>query len=399
MRFTSLLVVTMTAGSFITSALSVLGPFLLTDLAISRTRLGTLFSVMFASATLVSPAVGRLIDSQGGPRSLVALFSLQAVAIAGIVAAPSWAWLVVAMAVAGLPMAAMNPLTNHLVSEHVPLEQQGLLMGIKQSGGQVNWFVAGVLLPPLALVAGWRAALAIGAVFGLLGLLLGRGLTHTQPQGREPLPPVGTETARAATRSVRWLAVYAFVMTLGISSISTYMPLYAFERLGYSEAAAGWLTATVGVVGVVARILWGRHADRFGRPSRLLALLALASAVSQAGIWLAEPVGAWLMWPAAAATGATSAAWATVAMIALVRGAPRELVGRVSGVMLFGGHAALFVAPILFGTVVDQQAGSYHVAWIGVTVAFLSGAVLAAARHVREARADDHGVVLDELAT
>lgn len=399
MRFTGLLVITMTAGSFITSALSVLGPFLLTDLQISRTHLGTLFSVMFASATLVSPAVGRMIDTHGGPRGLVALFSLQAVAIGGIVAAPSWGWLLVAMAVAGLPMAAMNPLTNHLVSEHVPLEHQGLLMGIKQSGGQVNWFVAGVLLPPLALATGWRTSLAVGAAFALFGLLLGRGLQRVGHDTRAPERRASPEAIRAATRSVRWLAVYAFVMTLGISSISTYMPLYAFERLAFSEAAAGWLTATVGLVGIVARILWGRHADRFGRPSRLLALLAVASAASQAGIWLAEPVGAWLIWPAAAATGATSGAWATVAMIALVRGAPRELVGRVSGVMLFGGHAALFVAPIVFGAVVDHQAGSYQVAWAAVTASFLFGAVLAGIRHGREARDPSLGIVLDEVTT
>lgn len=384
--FGGLLVLAMSAGAFLTSALSVLAPFIIEDLGLSRTQMGMLFTVMFSIATVASPFTGHGVDRFGGRRGLIALFVAEGLAVIGVVMAPSWLWLLVALAVGGLSMAAMNPITNHLISQHVPHERQGLLMGIKQSGGQVNWFFAGLFLPPIAVVWGWRPALVTGTLIAVIGIAATARLMP--PSSVEPRMPVEEHTSSLAlVRTVRWLAVYAFVMTLGMAAVGSYLPLYAFERLGYSEAGAGLLTAAIGIIGVVSRIVWGRWADHLGRPSRVLAWMSVAAAVGQLGIWLAEDLGTWLVWPSVVVFGATAAAWATVAMLAVVRMVPSELIGRASGMMLLGGHASLVVTPIAFGATVDWRGGDYTLAWGGVTAAFLVSGLLASRQHTRERRA------------
>lgn len=416
----------MSAGSFTMASLSVLSPFLVEDLGISRAELGALFTVLFVVATVASPLLGSVIDGQGSRRSLLVLFWTTALGITAIALSTAWQWLVLALIVAGLPMAAMNPLTNQLISNHIPVERQGLFMGIKQSGGQVNWFFAGVLLPSLALLTGWRPALFLGVALAIVGVVVTSVLmpklpTPAGPTGQDdPGPAAGGDPAatdhdqdpasggRAAdtptpeadrkdsdahlqgslASRVRWLAVYAFVMTLGVSAINSYLPLYAFERLEFTEARAGMLAAILGLVGVISRVLWGRGADALGRPSTLLAALAALSAVFQLGVWMSEAVGAWLLWLSVVGLGFSAFAWAALAMLALLRLVPRHLTGRGSGIMLLGGHSAMVVAPIVSGYAIDLRDGSYELAWGGATVAFVVGTVLALRqRHVETSAA------------
>ena len=47
----------------------------------------------------------------------------------------------------------------------------------------------------------------------------------------------------------------------------TYLPLYAEEVLGFGDQAAGWAVSLMGLVGIGARIAWGRAAElRLGSP-------------------------------------------------------------------------------------------------------------------------------------
>ncbi|MZE67930.1 MFS transporter, partial [Streptomyces sp. SID5789] len=77
--------------------LGALGPRLVADLGVSETVLGLTTTVGFATAAVLSPAGGRVVDRVGPRRCLVALLAVAAVALALIGAAPGPGFLLAAV--------------------------------------------------------------------------------------------------------------------------------------------------------------------------------------------------------------------------------------------------------------------------------------------------------------
>lgn len=102
----------------------------------------------------------------------------------------------------GLALAVGNPVTNKLVALHVLPAARGLVMGIKQSGVQIGAFLAGMLLPALAGVLGWRWALGAAALAA--GVSGAAALMAVPPAGARTAAAAGTARLRADER-IRWL--------------------------------------------------------------------------------------------------------------------------------------------------------------------------------------------------
>jgi hypothetical protein len=128
--------------------------------------------------------------------------------------------------------------------------------------------------------------------------------------------------------------------------------------------------AVVGGVGVAARILWGRTAERQASVALPLITLTTASLVAVAMVWAADHAGAWLIWPAAVGVGATAAAWNSVGMLAVVRETAGRGTSRASGHVLTGFYTGLLAMPPAFGALADAT-GTYDPSW-GLTLAALA---------------------------
>jgi predicted MFS family arabinose efflux permease len=378
--FTGTLLLAMTVGGLPQFLLGVLAPFLTAEFGLSRTELGSLTTATFIVGAVASPFAGRLVDRIGGRAALLTLFWLGIGGFGGLAAATGYWTVVLAVGVAGLPLALMNPVTNQLIAVHLPRGQQGVVTGVKQSGVQLGAFLTGALLPVTALAIGWRGAVLLVVVLPLLGLLATRfGVPRpardgTRPARPRPRLPVGT--------FVRWLTAYAFLMGAGVAAVSAFLVLYAVEELGFSESRAGFVAALIGGAGVAARIVWGRAAERMVTSTAPLLVLAAGSVVAQVAVWGAAPVGPWLLWAGAAAFGATAGAWNAVGMLAIVREVEPASMGRASGVVQSGFYLGLLVCPILFGASVDVT-GGYDLGWAGVTGAFAAATLVAARWHTR----------------
>lgn len=355
--FTAVLTVAMAIGTFPQFTLGALGPFLVDDLGLSRTRLGSLSTAFFLVAALVSSLVGHLGERLGGRRLLALMFAVAALSAVFMAIAPSYVWLIAAVGLAGLSIASSNPSTNTLISAHLPSGRRGAVVGIKQSGVQAGSFVAGAVLPGLALAIGWRPSLLLIALVAAAGLAATIAIIPRQ----EARADDGPQTLDRSN-VVRWLVPYAFFMGAGVSATTAYVPLYANQALGLSQATAGSLLAVVGAVGVVARILWGRVAERRPTVAAPLTVLTAGSLVAIVLVWIAEYAGAWLVWPAAVAIGATAAAWNAVGMLAIVRETALAGTSRASGHVLTGFYAGLLAMPVAFGALVDTT-GIYGPSW------------------------------------
>ena len=354
----------MAVATYLQGAMSVVSRFVIDEFDLTRSQLGIAFTAFSLTGAFASPVMGFLTD-RGVVKVMAGLFTVSGIAVVVVASAPSFAVLLAGAVVGGLALGAGNPVTNRVISERIGAARRGLVVGLKQAGPPLGLLVAGVVLPPLALVVGWRWALAVSAVIPVLGLiatplLLGRGTQGATA----PATRMSEETAE--TRSVVWwLTIIGLGVALSVSAVIAFVPLYAQERVGATPTTAGSLAAVMGLAGVVGRIAWGSLAGRFARPSSALLVISVISLGAIVAITLAQAVGLWALWVGVAGVGASMLAWHAVAWLVIIDRVGSGGVGKASGIIQVGNSIGFASGPVLAGAMVDAT-GSYPFAWTGV---------------------------------
>lgn len=364
---------TMAIATFPIIVFSVLAADLIEEFDITRFQVGILVTATGLVGALVSPLFGRVTDRIGAVTSTRSVLGIGGLALVGLALSPTYVALVAASIFTGVPNGWSNPATNALIVANVPTGKRGVVTGIKQSGVQIGTFLGGVLLPPLAALWDWRLAVASFVVvpLGALGGLWGHRDFHRAPRGHHrgqgPLPT-----------SVRWVALYGTLSGLASSAMFGFFPLFAEEDQLWTPWAAGFTVAVIGMMGIVARIVWPTVSERrigHGRTLRLLALLSSAAAILLA-FAAAELVESWTLVPAALLLGAGAIAWNAVGMLAVMDFTPATLVGKGTGLVLFGFLLGLAAGAPLLGLSVDVT-GTYVPGWLGAAALLASCAVIA----------------------
>jgi predicted MFS family arabinose efflux permease len=338
---------------------SVLAAQLIEEFGITRAQVGLLATASGLVGSLASPFFGRLTDRLGAVRSTTTLFIVGGVALSLIAISPTYVTLFGAGVLCGLPNGWCNPATNALIVDNVPAGARGLVTGVKQSGVQVGTFLGGLLLPVFSAWWSWRVAVLTFLAIPVAGLsgMIGRE-DHERARRREAADRGDLPTA------IRWIMAYGFISGMSSSAMVGFIPLFANERLGWTEPAAGTLVAMVGIAGIAARIAWPRLAEKSTGHGWVLRVIALLTTVSASLLWLAEAglVPTWALVPAALLLGTGAVAWNGVGMLAVMDFVPPGLVGKGTGQVLFGFLLGLAIGPPLMGLSVDSL-GTYAPGW------------------------------------
>lgn len=253
-------------------------------------------------------------------------------------------------------------------------------MGVKQSGVQAGIFFVGVALPSLALVVGWRMAVGSLTLLPLFLITVVSRLLPTEDGTRSAL--AGAPHPYAHSASVRRISVYAFFMGVGGAGMTSFLPLYAKQELGFSVTLAGTAAAAVGLMGVVTRIAWSHRTETSGQYWLSLRIMAFCAVASALLVWGASLSRTWLLWPGVLLAGLAVVAWNGVALLAAVSKSGPEGTGRASGLVLSGFFMGLATSPVVIGILIDMT-NSYDPGWSLVTGAF---AMAAAAVSTKAAR-------------
>lgn len=365
--FATVLSSTMGASTVALTCYAVLAADLIAEFEVDRWQIGALVTAMSLGGALMSPRVGAIADAMGAKRATTTTIALATSGLIGLAVAPRY-WMIVAAAlVGGVAQAMANPATNKLIALHIEPGRRGVITGIKQSGVTAASALGGAVLPPVAVLAGWRWAVAL---FALLAVGAG-ALSLLVPPDPGSHAPTTQRTKTPLDPYIFRLALYGFILGGAGTAIFTFLPLYAVEELGFGPTAAGLAVAVTGVAGVVGRITWGRYAEvRFGtwRSLEYIAVLAAAAA----GVLVFAASFPWLVWVAAILTGFSASAWNAVGMLAVIQTAAPAQAGRASGVVLFGFLGGLGLGAPAFGYSIDRL-GSYGPSFTVVGVAFLLG--------------------------
>lgn len=353
-------------------SLGVLAPELRDQFGFSRAEIGLLTSFYAIGGALSSPVAGRLTDRFGPARVLGLSLLLMACATAGGALARSGLVLMAAAFVAGWGYGGMNPATNVIVAGRLG-QRLGFFLSLKQTGVPIGGFVAGLVLPAVAIAYGWRWAFAVGALLTAgaactavlvrgAAVLGGGEAARGEPPAGPPAPPPAP--ARPSPRTFRRdqvaIVVYGFLMAGCQWVLVAYLVLSLHDGRSWSLREAGLTLSALTAVSVCGRLVWGWLSDRGASRVPTLTVLAAVSAAGLAVLALEPPRV--VVFLAVAVLGAALASWNGVYHALVVERSGPGALGRDSGRMLAFLFAGTVCVPPLLG-LLSQSTGSWTVLW------------------------------------
>lgn len=356
-------------------------PVLMDRLAVGPTTASLLVSVMFGTQVVVGIPVGVALDRADDRRAIL-------LATLVLVAAYAWSWraatggdywsLLASRAVATPATAAIWTAGVNVSARGFAPERQATAVGVFSSGPPAG-FALGLLTGPIVATRfGWPAVFAVYALPAALGCA-----AFWLASRRMDLSGTDAETPRAADfrrllsdRPIQIVATMAFLGFSLYAFVTSWVPTYLTEELGFSLARGGLFVALFPAIGIVARGGSGAVSDRlFAHRRRPVALLAFG--VSTPAILLVALTDAAVL----VLVGLLVAGLFVQLGLGLFYAQVRELadpnvaataVAFATSMATFGG----FTAPLLGGLLIEH--GGYAPAFGYAIGAALLGLVLAA---------------------
>ena len=259
----------------------------------------------------------------------------------------------------------------------MPQTRQGAAFGIKEASIPAASMLAGLSLPTVASLFGWRASFAGAAgVAAVVALSLPRPARLRSDAGAAA-PDEVAAGARVATAAVVRFAIGAGLGTGAATATATFL-VGGLVADGIGTSVAGTVLSVASLAGIATRLVVGWRADRpHVAPVRMVVALQALGALGLAGLALGG--GLPLSVPSAVVAIGAGWGWTGLAFLAVVRANPTAPAA-AAGVVLSGLGTGGALAPLAFGALVDAQ--SFGLAWAAAGVLMAAGAVLtASARH------------------
>jgi MFS transporter, ACS family, hexuronate transporter len=356
-------------------AIAVISPMILKDTGLSAASYSDAISVFSIVYMLANPLWGSLLDYVGlrvGMFTAVGIWSL---------ASASHAWVggfwgfAAARALLGLGEGATFPGGLRTAVESLPLDRQSRGMGISYSGASLGSIFAPLVITPMALGWGWRAAFLVTGALGVLWITIWWFIA------RPPLlPPVVYKR-----RGIRWPHVlerrfWLLVAGMGLGGAALgptlYLcPIYLNRVLDLTQAQLGKILWIPAVCWEAGYYFWGWVADRYvrdnPRPVRLYVLftvLALPLAlVTKSSSWMvALAFFSWAMFVAVA--------FIVTSLHLSARAYPRQEAGMVAGIGSGAWSAVVAILLPIYGRWFDHQ--RYELSFVGLSLIPAVGTLL-----------------------
>ncbi len=361
-----------------------LAPVVAKDLGVDGALTGYFVSVVYGVGIISSLLAADFIHRHGAVRAgqlvLVSALAMLIISTWGGVGA-----LAAGAVVLGLGYGATAPSSTHLLVPRTPPRILNFVMSLRQIGVPLGGVLAGLLLPPVALLVGWQKAmllLAAPIVLLLVALEWPRREWDRQRTPHSQSIPDGLRRLVALLRGnpeIRALTMASFIYSGVQLCFVAFMAVHLTARAGFGIVAAGQALALYQVCGVVSRPIWGWIADR-AVPARWLLVaqgFVMTAAAIVAGQFGSDWPG-WLVLAICAIAGASASGYTGIAYAEFARlgGARRTEATGLGSAAMFAG---VLVIPSL-ATVLITTTGSYALAYGAVGIAAASGAVLLASR-------------------
>jgi MFS transporter, ACS family, hexuronate transporter len=268
------------------TTLALLAPTILRDTGLSGEQYGYIVLAFSVAYMVSNPVWGRILDRAGLRRGMTAAVAWWTVASAAHAFAGGFWSFGLARAALGFGEGATFPGGLRAVAQTLPPEERGRGMAVAYSGGSLGAAVTPLIVTPIFVWWGWRAAFwftgAIGAAWLAMWLVVG-----ARPDVRKR--PVASASVHPGPRwRDRGLWAFMFAYALGALPTGFVMytaPLYLSRALGCSQEMLGKVLWIPPLGWELGYFVWGWLSDRGvrrGEPrmrtlGRLMAWSAVAS--------------------------------------------------------------------------------------------------------------------------
>jgi MFS family permease len=273
------------------SVLAILSPTILSSLHLSATQYGYAILVFSLCYMLANPIWGFWMDRVGLWVTTLVAVAIWSVASGSHGLMVGFAGMCFARGVLGFGEGATFPAGLKTVTETLPAEKRSFGLGIAYSGSSLGAALTPLLITPVALRWGWRAAFGVTAVLGVLWIVLWvlLRLSGWYAAPASAVIPVAAEKA-STSRWSRNLFAAAAAYGLGAAPLTFGLyaaPLYLTRVLHLSQISLGHLLWLPPAGWEAGYLVFGRLADirrrndlqRGGntrRPGPVFALLSVA---------------------------------------------------------------------------------------------------------------------------
>jgi MFS family permease len=295
-------------------------PIYLTDLGASVTQVGLVFTLTSVVILFLQILGGWISDSIGRLRA-IAIGSVGGIlGYAAMILAPTWEWLLVALAISQIPYALVGPSFSAFLAEQSTEENRGKVYGITDTIYQIT----GVIGPPLGgFLAGGYGFKVMLIVSGILystaaGLRIWMATTvrfTSETQLRQLTAKSFMTNLKTMAIMIlgggvlTWIFITDGVRDIGFRLSWELQPLYLDQIGGLTIQQIGLLGSIFSIAMMFTPILSGRLADRYGEripisSGFLLIFFALMIFLNASGflgfsvVWAVFGIGVGLLSPA-----------------------------------------------------------------------------------------------------
>ncbi len=373
-----LLVVLLAAVLFINYAdrglLSIAAPLAQSELHLTDSQLGLLFSAFFWTYALAQIPVGWVAERYGAHRVLALGLVVWAAATMLVGLASGFVTLILLRMFLGLGESTGFPCVAKLLAAAVPVEQLGIANGFVGAAYSFGPAVGALAGGMLMVRFGWRSAFMVFGVLSLLWLLPWLRVGHRGGAPSERGDP-GSPPMRVllATRALWGTTIGLFCANYVFYFMMSWMPVYLVRERGFSLGEMASLTSASYVVMGVCALLGGVGVDRYirrgGSANRgykaTMAVVHVGAVVCMLVMAFGSaPLAIASIFVYQALNGASAAGLYAIPEIL----GGTQATGRWVGIQNSGGSLAGVAAPWLTGVIIDMT-GHF-------TVAFLVAAVM-----------------------
>lgn len=367
-----------TTTSFLARFIPIISPALSEEFGWSGSSIGYLTAINNLGGLVVLVAGSALLRQIGGIRALQLSLFIGAVSMACFLH-PSLSVALVACFIMGLSNGVASPAGSEVLQRFSPPAKRNLVFSFKQAGVPLGGVIAGLLIPAIVLLAGWRIALFASALIVVIATALTRHMSAgiDTPVARSKKLTLPRLISR---RSLRTLSEPLVSLTKGVglmnmsivgglfavaqSSWFTFTVIYLVDGLGYSLGMAGMVFAVMQAGGVVGRIALGWLADYMHSATVTLSAAALLSATTT--ILLGLSSNTWPLWTIillAFIAGCSVSSWNGVQIAEVARLSPPELIAETASGSSVLINITNMVVPTAFAVFVSMS-GRYDYAFI-----------------------------------
>ncbi len=247
-------------------ALPALLPFLISQYHLSYTAAAFIIFSSNIASTVVQPLFGHLADRTSTPWLMSAGIVLAGIglAVTGIVS--EYIWVLVAVMVSGVGVAAFHPQGAQFVNR-VAGEKKATAMSVFGVGGTLGFAIGPIIVTTAVLHWGLKGSAIVVIPAGLMAGILAWQLSYEtggrgRPESRKIL--VSTEKSHDAWAPFARLTAAVIARAILFYGINTFVPLYWIQVLQLSKTSGAFALTAFASASVIGNLLGGRLADRFG---------------------------------------------------------------------------------------------------------------------------------------